>query len=187
VGVGEAYLFAKRLPQQKDNRLRWTRNDHALGRRNGQEFEVVGLEKGQVMIRWGRGEVGCFESLELAHLDYALVSTTYAAQGKSAERVIGALDRHVARQSFYVAVSRVKHDLKLYVSEDLDALVERARKSRAKENPSEAGCSPFGPNQSPLQNLNSDRGFGGLAAQNRFTPTRSPSRDAERNQKNLER
>lgn len=187
VGVGEAYLFAKRLPQQKDNRLRWTRNDHALERRNDQEFEVVGLEKGQVMIRWGRGEVGCFESSELAHLDYALVSTTYAAQGKSAERVIGALDRHVARQSFYVAVSRVKHDLKLYVSEDLDALVERARKSRAKENPSEAGCSPFGPNQSPLQNLNSDRGFGGLAAQNSFTPTRSPSRDAERNQKNLER
>ena len=37
------------------DRLRWTRNDHALGRRNGQEFEVVGLEDGQVMIRWGAG------------------------------------------------------------------------------------------------------------------------------------
>ncbi|PZV13491.1 MAG: hypothetical protein DCF21_14090 [Leptolyngbya sp.] len=58
VGVGEAYPFAKRLPQQKDNRLRWTRNDYALGRRNGQEFEVVGLEDGQVLICWRRGGVG---------------------------------------------------------------------------------------------------------------------------------
>ena len=89
------------------------------------------------MIRWGRGEVGCFESSELAHLDYALVSTTYAAQGKSAERVIGALDRYVGRESFYVAVSRVKHDLKLYASEDLDRLIERVERSRAKENPSD--------------------------------------------------
>jgi len=119
------------------DRLRWTRNDHALGRRNGQEFEVVGLEDGQVMIRWGRGEVGCFESSELAHLDYALVSTTYAAQGKSAERVIGALDRYVGRENFYVAVSRVKRELRLYASEELDRLIERVERSRAKENPGE--------------------------------------------------
>jgi len=127
VDVGEAY--------PEDNRLRWTRNDHTLGRRNGQEFEVVGLEDGQVMIRWGRGEVGCFETSELAHLDYALVSTTYAAQGKSAERVIGALDRYVGRESFYVAVSRVKRELRLYASEDLDRLIERVERSRVKENP----------------------------------------------------
>ncbi|WP_052049948.1 MobF family relaxase [Leptolyngbya sp. KIOST-1] len=119
------------------DRLRWTCNDHALGRRNGQEFEVVGLEEGQVLMRWGQGELGSFEGSELAHLDYALVSTTYAAQGKSAERVIGALDRHVARASFYVAVSRVKRELRLYASEDLDRLIERVERSRAKENPGE--------------------------------------------------
>jgi ATP-dependent exoDNAse (exonuclease V) alpha subunit len=83
----------------------------------------------------GAGEVGSFESSELAHLDYALVSTTYAAQGKSAERVIGALDRYVGRESFYVAVSRVKRELRLYASEDLDRLIERVERSRAKENP----------------------------------------------------
>ena len=94
----------------------------------------MGLEGGQVMIRWGRGESGCFESSDLAHLDYALVSTTYAAQGKSAERVIGALG-YVARESFYVAVSRVKRELRLYASEDLDRLIERVERSRAKENP----------------------------------------------------
>lgn len=129
------------------DRLRWTHNDHGLGRRNGQEFEVVGLEEGQVLIRWGRGEVGCFESSELAHLDYALVSTTYTAQGKSAERVIGALDRYVGRESFYVAVSRVKQELRLYASEDLDRLIERVERSRAKENPGEVTGTSSGRSQ----------------------------------------
>ena len=117
--------------------LKWTRNDSQLGRRNGQEFEVFGIEDGQMLIRYGGGNMESLSSFELAHLDYALVSTTYGAQGKSAERVIGALDRSVGRESFYVTVSRVKYDLRLYASEDLDRLAERAEKSRAKENPGE--------------------------------------------------
>lgn len=91
--------------------------------------------------------MGCFESSELAHLDYALVSTTYTAQGKSAERVIGALDRYVGRESFYVAVSRVKQELRLYASEDLDRLIERVERSRAKENPGEVTGTSSGRSQ----------------------------------------
>ena len=117
------------------DRLRWTQNDRGLGRRNGQVFEVMGIEAGQVSIRYGNGKGDRFSTSELAHVDYALVSTTYGAQGKSAERVIGALDRHVGRESFYVAVSRVKRELRLYASEDLSRLIERVEKSRAKENP----------------------------------------------------
>ncbi|MBE9240576.1 hypothetical protein [Synechocystis salina] len=41
------------------------RNDDPLGRRNGQEFEVVGLENGQVMIRWERGELRSASPLRL--------------------------------------------------------------------------------------------------------------------------
>jgi ATP-dependent exoDNAse (exonuclease V) alpha subunit len=118
--------------------LKWTRNDRNRNRRNGQEFEVTGVEGGQMVIRYGNGNTERFNSLELSHLDYALASTTYGAQGKSAERVIAALDRQVGRESFYVAVSRVKQELRLYASEDLDRLIERAERSRAKENPSEA-------------------------------------------------
>ncbi|MBD2425559.1 MobF family relaxase [Phormidium sp. FACHB-1136] len=141
------------------DRLRWTRNDPTLGRRNGQEFEVVGLEAGRVLIRGHRGDVSHFERSELTHLDYALVSTTYAAQGKSAERVIGALDRQVARESFYVTVSRVKRELRLYASEDVERLIERVEKSRAKENPGDVvGCPPR-PAQSPERAAQVDRGF----------------------------
>jgi ATP-dependent exoDNAse (exonuclease V) alpha subunit len=130
VGVGATY------PQ--DTRLKWTKNQATLGRRNGQEFEVCAIEDGQILIRYGSGKTESLNCSELAYLDYALVSTTYSTQGKSAERVIGALDRHVGRESFYVTVSRVKHDLKLYASEDLDRLIERVERSRAKENPNES-------------------------------------------------
>jgi ATP-dependent exoDNAse (exonuclease V) alpha subunit len=169
------------------DRLRWTRNDARLGRRNGQEFEVYGSEEGRVLIRYGNGKTESLGGSELAHLDYALVSTTYGAQGKSAERVIGALDRHLGRESFYVTVSRVKHDLKLYASENLDVLLERARKSRTKENPSDAGLRPLRPKDTQLQHLERDRALDVLAGPISFVRTRSYSKIAEANQDDLER
>jgi len=134
----KAIYAQQQLEVAVGDRLRWTRNDRQRGRRNGQEFEVMDIEDGQLQIRYSNGKTERISSSALHPLDYALVSTTYSAQGKSAARVIGALDRHVGRESFYVAVSRVKHELKLYCSEALDRLVERAEKSRAKENPSDA-------------------------------------------------
>ena len=115
--------------------LKWTKNQALLGRRNGQEFEVSAIEKGQILIRYSGGKTESLSSSELVHLDYALVSTTYGAQGRSAERVIGALDRHVGRESFYVTVSRVKHDLRLYASENLDRLILLTERSQKNENP----------------------------------------------------
>ena len=118
-------------------RLKWTRNARSLGRRNGQEFQVTGIDDGHLLIRYKNGKAESWSSSELSSLDYALVSTTYGAQGKSADGMIGALDRHVGRESFYVAVSRVKRDLKLYVSEGLERLMEKIKQPKAKENPSE--------------------------------------------------
>ena len=119
------------------DRLKWTRNARSLGRRNGQEFQVTGIDDGHLLIRYKNGKAESWSSSELSSLDYALVSTTYGAQGKSADGMIGALDRHVGRESFYVAVSRVKRDLKLYVSEGLERLMEKIKQPKAKENPSE--------------------------------------------------
>ena len=119
------------------DRLKWTRNDRSLGRRNGQEFQVTDIDNGQLLLRYKNGKTESLSSSELSSMDYALVSTTYGAQGKSAEGMIGALDRHVGRESFYVAVSRVKRHLKLYVSEALERLMEKIKQPKAKENPSE--------------------------------------------------
>ncbi|MEM8809355.1 MAG: MobF family relaxase [Cyanobacteria bacterium P01_G01_bin.38] len=119
------------------DRLKWTRNDRSLWRRNGQEFEVSAIDNDQILLHHDSGTTENLSSAELSHLDYAIVSTTYGAQGKSSKRVLGALDYQLGRESFYVTVSRVKHDLRLYASEDLDQLIARAKQPRANENPKE--------------------------------------------------
>ena len=99
---------------------------------------VTDIDNGQLLIRYKNGKIASLSSSELFSTDYALVSTTYGAQGKSADRMIGALDRYVGRESFYVTVSRVKHSLKLFVSEDLGQLIDLAKKLKVKENPIDA-------------------------------------------------
>ncbi|MEL6606051.1 MAG: hypothetical protein AAFP20_22795 [Cyanobacteria bacterium J06614_10] len=71
------------------------------------------------------------------HVDYAWVSTTYGSQGKTADRVLALMSEQTTnRESFYVAVSRAKHGLKIYTA-DKDELLKRSQTSRAKENASD--------------------------------------------------
>lgn len=109
-----------------------------MGRRNGQEFVVSGISGNTATITYSSGETDTFNLIEPLHLDYALVSTTYSSQGKTAERVLISVSANptVSQESFYVAISRAKTDLKLYAQDQAD-LLERASQSRAKENPLE--------------------------------------------------
>ena len=116
--------------------LKWTKNDRKNSRRNGQTFTVKYIEGNQATIEYRDGKQ---ENIDLSlpkNLDYAQVSTTYSSQGKTAERVLISADFTVGQESFYVAVSRVKSDLKLYTA-DQENLRELAKASRAKENPLE--------------------------------------------------
>ncbi|MEL7493407.1 MAG: MobF family relaxase [Cyanobacteria bacterium J06554_11] len=117
------------------DRLKWTKNDRNLGRRNGQEFQVIDIDNGHILIQRANGEADCLSCVEQFQSDYALVHTIYSTQGKSAERLIGMLDRNLGRESFYVSVSRVKHDLRLYAAHNLETLSRWANQSRTKENP----------------------------------------------------
>lgn len=119
------------------DRLKWTKNDRKLGRRNGQEFTVTAISGDSAQIQYLDGSHT--ETINLAqaqHLDYALVSTTYSSQGKTSDRVLIAADSTIGKESFYVAVSRAKYSLHLY-TEDKAELMELAHLSRAKENPLE--------------------------------------------------
>ena len=120
------------------DRLRWTKNDQELGRRNGQEFTVTGIEDKTASIQYFDGKTDRINLLEPLHLDYALVSTTYSSQGKTAERVLisAAASRTLSQESFNVAISRAKVDLHIY-AEDTQKLLEFALESTAKENPLE--------------------------------------------------
>ncbi len=112
--------------------IKWTRNDRKLGRRNGQQFVVTAISGNHAQIKYANGKTDEVDLKQLQHLDYAIVSTTYSSQGKTADRVMIAADKTMGKESFYVAVSRAKYDLKIY-TEDKSDLLKLARKSKAKE------------------------------------------------------
>ena len=117
------------------DRLKWTKNDRQLRRRNGQEFIVTGIEARHATIEYMSGHhTEIIDLSDAQHFDHALVSTIYSSQGKTAERVLIAADRTIGQESFYVAVSRASRDLKLY-TEDKDNLLYLAQQTKAKENP----------------------------------------------------
>jgi conjugative relaxase-like TrwC/TraI family protein len=125
------------------DRLRWTLNSPSLGRRNGQEFVVTGIEGSEATIEYKDGSCSRINLYQPLHLDYALVSTTYSSQGKTAERVLisAAADPTVSAQSFYVAISRARSGLQI-IAESKAHLFEQAQSSRAKENPLELRKQP---------------------------------------------
>ncbi|MEJ1933619.1 MobF family relaxase, partial [Nostoc sp. NIES-2111] len=133
-GFDKAVYQHQHIEIAEGDRLRWTKNDRQLGRRNGQEFVVKAIAGSNAQIEYldsGRTEIINLQQAQ--HLDYAIVSTTYSSQGKTADRVLMAADNTIGQESFYVAVSRARYDLKLY-TEDKDSLLALAQSSRAKEN-----------------------------------------------------
>jgi len=138
--VVDPMKFRKTLYNQENidiavgDRLRWTRNDKELGRRNGQEFTVTGIDGQTATIELESGKTSTIDLYSPLHLDYALVSTTYSSQGKTADRVLvsSTVDATVSTESVYVAISRAKYDLKIY-AENLDYLLEQAQESKAQE------------------------------------------------------
>jgi|GEM_PF-207367 len=115
------------------DQLQWKKNDRKLGRRNGQEFTVTGIDLNIVHIKYADERTECISLAKAQNLDYALVSTTYSSQGKTADRVLISADFTIGQESFYVAASRARHELKIY-TEDPTRLVELAQQSKAKEN-----------------------------------------------------
>ncbi|NDJ26276.1 relaxase domain-containing protein [Nostoc sp. B(2019)] len=116
------------------DRLQWKKNDRQLSRRNRQEFVVTAITVDQAYIKYLDSDRS--ESINLSqaqNLDYALVSTTYSSQGKAADRVLISADFTIGQESFYVAISRARNELKIY-TEDPMRLVELAQESKAKEN-----------------------------------------------------
>jgi len=104
------------------DQLRWTRNDRELSRRNGDVVQVVSVDTARraVMVQGSQRT----ERLDLdtkQHWEHAYASTVHSAQGKTADRVLVHLDtkyeKTIGRESFYVAISRARHEAKLYVDD----------------------------------------------------------------------
>ena len=117
--------------------LRWTRNDTARGVRNGQVVTVEAIDdKGIATLIDASGDTIKADLSGQQYLDYALVSTTYGSQGKTADQVLVAVDSTISKEGLYVAVSRAKQKLSLYTASK-EKLLKQAERSAAKENPSD--------------------------------------------------
>nr|WP_250566184.1 AAA family ATPase [Adonisia turfae] len=120
------------------DQLRWTKNDRANKRRNGQRFTVqhIGTD-GTAQVTDSEGNTQQINLSSRQYVDYAWVSTTYGSQGKTADRVMALMDSTTTnRESFYVTVSRAKYHLALYTADKV-ALSQWAEASKAKENTSD--------------------------------------------------
>ena len=119
------------------DQLRWTRNEAFPGVRNGQLVTVEAIDAaGSATLSDHNGRTMSVELTGQQYLDYALVSTTYSSQGRTADRVLADIDTTLSREGLYVAVSRAKTKLSLYTA-DKAQLYKRAQRSAAKENPSD--------------------------------------------------
>ena len=116
------------------DRLQWKKNDRQLQRRNGQEFVVTAIEGDSAQIQYLDTKTTETINLKQAqNLDYALVSTIYSSQGKTTDLALIAADYTIGQESFYVAISRARHNVKLY-TKDKSELLQLAQESKAKEN-----------------------------------------------------
>ena len=112
------------------DRIRWTRNDKALGLVNSGNAEVLGIRNGRVTFRLedGRRLTLTPGDLQLRHLDRAWCSTVHAFQGRTVDAVIAAMEANhptlTTAKAFYVEISRARDKAEL-VTDDARALRER--------------------------------------------------------------
>ena len=91
--------------------------------------------KGVATVRGSR----IVEALDLKgnrHWEHAYASTVHSAQGKTTDRVLVHLDtkfeKTIGSESFYVAISRARHEARLYV-DDQSKLAVAIGRSRQKQ------------------------------------------------------
>ncbi len=92
-GGSEVYR-AEAIELRAGDRVRWTRNDTALGLVNSHTAEVVAVTGGKVSFRLedGRALSPNEGDPQLRHLDHAWASTVHAFQGRTVDNVIAAME-----------------------------------------------------------------------------------------------
>lgn len=131
--LGRSNAYTEReMKVAEGDKMRWTRNDREKSRTNGQEFEVQTIEADGVVVRYKTGVNEKVPLAEFKHVDYAWVQTKYAAQGKTCDRVLIVANENINRNALYVAMTRAKYDLKIFV-DDREKFIGRAVRSGDKE------------------------------------------------------
>jgi conjugative relaxase-like TrwC/TraI family protein len=137
-GAGKSEAFTPgSIDVMKGDRIEFTRNDRTQSRENGGRAQIVSVnaEDQTARIRLDNGK---FQTLDLTqstdqHLRHGYVQTAYAAQGRTAERVMIHADSRatnlVDQKLMYVGISRAKVSAAIYTDDRarlVAAISERA-------------------------------------------------------------
>ncbi len=135
-GANVQAFESKPLELRAGDKVQFTRNDRALARVNGQRTEVISVDPANNAVRIKSGRQ--IETLKLddardQHLRHAYVETAFAAQGRTADRVMIHADSKatnlIDQRSFYVAVSRARESAIVFTNDRaklVTAIGERA-------------------------------------------------------------
>lgn len=108
--------------------IRWTDTHRKDGIINNERATVLSVSDHTVLVRLADGTERSFKpgDPKLAHFDYSFAGTSHAAQGLTCGHVIGALETKFRQlnnqQSFYVQLSRAKHEATLITDDKSKAL-----------------------------------------------------------------
>jgi conjugative relaxase-like TrwC/TraI family protein len=105
------------------DRVRITRNDATRDLANGDRFTVAAVAAGAVTLEAAGRRVELPADRPL-HLEHAYATTVHGAQGLTADRVLieaQTTSRTTAKDVYYVAISRARHEARIY-TDDLGRL-----------------------------------------------------------------
>lgn len=101
--------------------VRMTRNDSEKRFSNGDRFTLLKIdEKQNLHLQKENGKVITLDARKALHLDYGYCSTVHSAQGKTCDRVLIEADTKSltsAQDNYYVAISRARHEVKIYTDD----------------------------------------------------------------------
>lgn len=125
----------ERAELSRGDRVRITRNDAALDLANGDRFTVAALARDKVTLTDGKRTVELPAGRPL-HLDHAYATTVHSSQGLTSDRVLidaQTTSRTTARDVYYVAISRARHEARIYTNdrEHLPVAIERENEKYA--------------------------------------------------------
>lgn len=101
------------------DRVRITRNDKDLDLANGDRLHVVAVSAGRVTLSDGARNIALSTEKPL-HIDHAYATTVHSSQGLTADRVLidaDAASRTTAKDVYYVAVSRARHEARIFTND----------------------------------------------------------------------
>ncbi len=184
-GGSEVYRI-EGIELRAGDRIRWTRNDKALGLVNSGTAEITEVKDNRVSFRLEDGRTLSLGEgdPQLRHLDHAWASTVHAFQGRTVDNVIAAMEANhpklTTQKSFYVEISRVRDRAEL-VTDDAKALREQLEAVTGERIAALEGIGEI------VREQASDTGNAKL--QNDREPERTPERNVarERSSSTLER